>query len=159
MQADEQIMGVRHVPDRVRTKLVQPRSALGRFMPIPNHIPKRKPNRPNTLLTVDGRTRYVRRLKVIERALRAEVTRQGRVVDLVMDHRIGAAAEAAVMCEIVRARRSVGVFVDEETATRWLNALDRMMTKVGIKPTFLAPAKPKPAPSLSALARHQAGSV
>jgi hypothetical protein len=104
----------------------------------------------------DGRRLYSRRLKAIEAALRAELERQGRLVDLVMLHRIGAAAQAAVQLEICRAKRSLGEVIPEDIETRWINALDRALNRIGIKPAFLQPPKPKPSKRLTALLRDGA---
>src|SRR5262245_21708079 len=87
----------------------------GRYEVRPGQAPRtRKVKDPSPPLSTDGRRRYNRRRKAIEAALRTEVARQGRVVDLLMDHRIGAAAEAAIQCEIIRAKRSMGEGVHDE---------------------------------------------
>jgi hypothetical protein len=88
----------------------------------------------------------------------AEVERQGRVLDIGTIHRCAAAAEAALQCEIIRVKRSIGEAVDEGLASRWLNLFDRAMNRIGIKPSLLQPAKPKPAPALSSIINQQAGS-
>jgi hypothetical protein len=107
----------------------------------------------------DGRRRYVKRVRAVEAALRDELVRQGRVVDLITDHRIGAAAQAVTQLELCRAKRSLGEMIPHDVETRWLNTADRLLTKLGIKqPAFLTPAKPKPAPALSSIIDQQAGS-
>jgi len=72
----------------------------------------------------DGRRRYVKRVRAVEAALRDDLTRRGISIDLVTDHRIGAAAQAAVQLELCRAKRSLGEAIPHDIETRWLNATD-----------------------------------
>jgi hypothetical protein len=134
----------------------------GKFIVAPGTTPKwrrsRKALDPSPPITLDGRRRANRRLRAIERALTAEVQRRGRVLDVGVMQLIGHAAIAAFNVEMCRVKREYGEPVEDQVMQRWINASARLLSKLGIKPAFLSPPKPKPAPALSSVIDQQAGS-
>ncbi len=110
---------------------------------------KRPPHRYDPVL-IDQRTRLARRARTIERQLRAEIERLGRIVTVHDDLMVGQAATLATQVEIARGMASRGQHVDNEALTRTANALARALNALGLKPSVVEPAVPKPIPTLAA---------
>jgi hypothetical protein len=118
-------------------------------------VGRRKVKDPSPPISTDGRRLYARRIREIERGLRSAIEQQGRIVDIGLSHRIAAAATLAVQVEVIRVKRAHGEEIHDEVVTRYLFGLDRALNRLGLKPSVLAPAPPKPAPKLSAIVRQQ----
>ena len=104
---------------------------------------------------VDMRTRIGKRLREIEKGLRAEVLGQGRVISIHTDLLIGSAAQLMLQIEHMRGLRNAGELVDGEELTRAVNSLARAIGQLGLRPSLAEP--PKPRPSLASMIRDNHG--
>jgi hypothetical protein len=86
---------------------------------------------------LDQRTRIARRIRTIENELRGSLRKQGRVVTVHDDMLIGQLSSALVMSEILKGEQSRGVFVDLEQMTRVMNATQRLIAALGLKPELV----------------------
>ena len=95
-------------------------------------------------LNADGRSRAARRWVDVNAALLARLEALGPVHEYQIDL-IGDAATLRVSIEIERAKLARGELVDLDVLTRALNALQRLLIRMGLD------LKPKRAPRRSAL--------
>jgi hypothetical protein len=86
---------------------------------------------------VDQRTRIARRARTIERQLRAEIERCGRIVTVHDDILVGQLASCMVRSELLRGEASRGQHVSDEDLTRMANACQRLVGALGLKPMTL----------------------
>jgi hypothetical protein len=88
----------------------------------------------------DRRTKVARRLKVLERELRAEVERTGRSITIHDNVMIGSLAQAALRMELLKGDQSRGVLITDlnEQLTRLGNMAQRLTTALGLRHAVLS---------------------
>jgi hypothetical protein len=87
----------------------------------------------------DLRTRAARRQREIERRLRDELEKQGRVVSILDEMEIGSLAAVIVQIDYMRAQQTRGANVDLEQMTRLLNTQGRLISALGLRPQVAEP--------------------
>jgi hypothetical protein len=85
----------------------------------------------------DQRTAIARRARTIEGQLRAQLRRQGRAILVHDELTINHAAQLAVRLEILRAEQSRGLHVDDDSVTRYVNAVQRALARLGLRSSLL----------------------
>jgi hypothetical protein len=90
----------------------------------------------------DNRTRVARRTRTIERDLRNQISRQGRVITIDVDVTIGQIAAACVRIEAMRSVMSRGEVVDDERLAALINICQRGLGRIGLRPTLLDADRP-----------------
>ena len=104
---------------------------------------KRKwPPRKYDPVLVDQRTRIARRTRQIERQLRAEIERCGRIVTVHDDILVGQLAAVMVRSEVLKGEASRGRHVPDQDLTRLANAAQRLVGALGLKPAAIEPSRP-----------------
>jgi hypothetical protein len=88
---------------------------------------------------IDQRSRISRRAKTIERQLRGEVERVGRIVTVHDDVLIGQLAACMVRSEVLAGEASRGNPASDEVLTRLANACQRLVGALGLKPQVIEP--------------------
>jgi hypothetical protein len=87
---------------------------------------------------IDQRSRIVRRTRAIEKQLRAEIERLGRVVTVHDDILVGQLATCMVRSEVLRGEASRGAApASDEVLTRLANAAQRLVGALGLKPQVI----------------------
>jgi hypothetical protein len=87
----------------------------------------------------DLRTRAARRQREVERKLRDELVRQGRVISILDEMEIGSLAAVIVQIDYMRAQQTRGANVDLEQLTRLLNTQGRLISALGLRPQVAEP--------------------
>jgi hypothetical protein len=137
-----------------------PRDGHGRFAPKMPLSPAGEAERLRRLArdrdlrkqVADQRTAIARRTRTIEGQLRGQLRRQGRAILVNDELTINHAAQLAVRLEILRAEVSHGLPVDDDQVTRYVNAVQRALARLGLRPSLLEDER---APRGQAVARQR----
>jgi len=82
----------------------------------------------------DLRTRAARRQREIERKLKGELERQGRVVGILDELELASLAAVTVQIGYLKDQQTRGALIDLEQLTRLLNTQGRLITALGLRP-------------------------
>jgi hypothetical protein len=82
----------------------------------------------------DLRTRAARKQRQIERTLKGELERQGRVVGLLDEMELASLAAVTVQIGYLKDAQTRGANIDLEQLTRLLNTQGRLISALGLRP-------------------------